>query len=319
MHALPILVALALHAAPPRGYDLDAALDVPYVRDAGPRQRLDVFSPRSKGERFPVVVFVHGGTWMFGDKDDGGLNRDAGRNFARNGAVAVLPNYRLSPYVRHPAHARDVAAAYAWAVRNAARYGGDPTRVVLVGHSAGGHLAALVAADPTYLKDAGLSDEQRRSLRAVVCLGGVYRMPRDDEYARMSDALVRGLVGDEGGSRFAKFASPLLRRLGDGLNPFPWVFGDDPAARRKAEPLANVREGMPPHLIVTAAWEVPGLRDMADEYAAALTKARCDVTSRGLDGRHSSFPRELHRNDRQACAVVSAFVHKHAGGPEKRP
>jgi len=102
--------ALAGAAAPVRLYEVKQTLDRPYVPGAGARQKLDVFAPKgADGERFPVVILLHGGTWMFGDKDFYGTNRDAARNFARNGIVAVVPNYRLSPLVRHPEHAKDVA------------------------------------------------------------------------------------------------------------------------------------------------------------------------------------------------------------------
>ena len=112
--------------------------------NGGSRNELDVFAPKGeKGERFPVVIFIHGGTWMFGDKDFFGMYRGAGKYLAKNGVVAVMINYRLSPLVRHPEHARDVARAYAWTVKKIEKYGGDPDRIILAGHSAGGHLAAL--------------------------------------------------------------------------------------------------------------------------------------------------------------------------------
>src|SRR5262245_60181054 len=192
------LPALASAAAPIRLYEVKQTLDKPYVPGAGKRQKLDVFAPSgAEGERFPVVILLHGGTWMFGDKDYSGLYRDAAKNFARNGIVAVVPNYRLSPLVRHPEHAKDVARAFAWTVKNVERYGGDPDRIILVGHSAGGHLAALIAADERYLKDPKLklSDKERQALRGVVSMCGVYRVPREDEFKRMLVPVIRNVIG----------------------------------------------------------------------------------------------------------------------------
>src|SRR4051812_45871372 len=104
--ALFALPALATAAAPPRAAPIRQSLDLPYVKGGGTRQKLDVFAPAVDGQRFPVVVFAHGGTWVFGDKDFSGLYRNLAKNLARNGIVAVMINYRLSPFVRHPEHAR---------------------------------------------------------------------------------------------------------------------------------------------------------------------------------------------------------------------
>jgi acetyl esterase/lipase len=314
--SLPLFLALVLGAAPPRPYAIETLIDVPYVKDAGPRlQRLDVVTPRSATERFPVVVFVHGGTWLSGDKDEP-MNRKAAQNLARNGVVVMVINYRLSPRVRHPEHAKDVASAFAWAVENAARYRGDPDRIVLVGHSAGGHLAALVAADERYLKDLG---DKRKSLKGVVSLCGLYRMPTHEEFRRMAAPLIQEMVGDKDKSRFARLTSPVLELLSDGANPFPWVFGRGAEAQRDASPLSHVHKGMPPHLLVTAQWEVPSLREMAEEYSKALEGESCDVTYRHLeDCRHSTIMYDLHDNDKPACKLVLDFVKKHAGGPQPR-
>src|SRR4051794_35450620 len=106
-----VLVVLALFALPAlagaaesaRTYEVKQTLDRAYVPGGGKRQKLDVFAPKgSEGERFPVVLLVHGGTWMFGDKDFHGVSRDPAKNFAKNGVAAVVANYRLSPMVRHP-------------------------------------------------------------------------------------------------------------------------------------------------------------------------------------------------------------------------
>ena len=110
---------------------------------ADPRHRLDVFSPAAPvAGGTPVVVFLHGGGFIRGDKAH---RAEVGHYFARNGVLAILPNYRLGPAHGWPAGAQDVGAVFEWARANAARFGGDPRRIVLGGESAGAaHVAAAV-------------------------------------------------------------------------------------------------------------------------------------------------------------------------------
>ena len=113
--ALPVLlscVAAAPAAAPPAVRPaVRETFDVRYFPDDR-RQTLDIFAPAAPSRgRLPVVLFVHGGTWIASDKNWFGLNRGVGQFLARHGMVAVLINYRLSPSVKHPEHARDVARA----------------------------------------------------------------------------------------------------------------------------------------------------------------------------------------------------------------
>ena len=97
-----------------------------------------------------MLLFLHGGGWVIGGKDDYfglyGYGTIA-RCLAERGLVVVLPNYRLSPGVRHPEHIKDVARAFAWTVKNIESYAGRPDQIIVSGHSAGGHLAALLATD----------------------------------------------------------------------------------------------------------------------------------------------------------------------------
>ncbi len=109
------------------------------------RHRLDVYAPKKKSATsYPVVLFIHGGSWNSGNKD---FYSFIGRRLAKQGVVAVVINYRLSPNVRVPQMADDCARAVAWTARHITDYGGDPQRLFLMGHSAGGGLAALLTAD----------------------------------------------------------------------------------------------------------------------------------------------------------------------------
>ena len=97
---------------------------------------VDLYLPDASGPR-PAVVYVHGGEWTKGDKAEVSFKP---KFFTENGVVFVSTNYRLFPAAKHPAHASDVAAAVRWTVDHIAEYGGDPKKVVLMGHSAGCHL-----------------------------------------------------------------------------------------------------------------------------------------------------------------------------------
>ncbi|TYZ59286.1 hypothetical protein PybrP1_006562 [[Pythium] brassicae (nom. inval.)] len=156
--------------------------DIAYAATRHAKRRLDIASPSSAllpgARRLPVCVFVHGGSWQRGDKSESVLNRDIDRAFAARGCVGVSVNYRLSPEVQHPEHALDVAAALHWLRSNIDKYGGDPERFVLVGHSAGAHLLLLLLADPQFLRAAGVEDDASAFVRGAVGISGVYNIVR---------------------------------------------------------------------------------------------------------------------------------------------
>lgn len=175
---LGLVVALAIALA---GCSPLATLDVLAPRDAGalaarsisygahPRQKLDVHLPVERSaDLAPVAVFFYGGSWKDGFKDDYDF---AGAALAAQGFVTIIPDYRLYPEVRFPDFLDDSAAAVRWASDNAAAYGGDGRRIVLVGHSAGAYNAAMLALDGRYLRRAGVD---RRAIRALAGLSGPY-------------------------------------------------------------------------------------------------------------------------------------------------
>jgi len=135
-----------------------------------PRQKLDVYQPAggstaARGPR-PVVVFFYGGAWDSGDKSNYLFAAEA---LTSRGYVVVIPNYRIYPEVIFPTYMEDAALAVKWTFDKAARFGGDPGKVFVMGHSAGAQLAALIAYDRTYLARVGLDKSQ---IRGVVSLAG---------------------------------------------------------------------------------------------------------------------------------------------------
>ncbi len=133
----------------------------------GPRRRLDVYAPEAPGPH-PVLVFIYGGSWSSGRRQDYAF---AGAAFAARGFVTVVPDYRLVPDTRFPGFLDDGAAALRWVADHVGEYGGDASRIVLVGHSAGAYNAIMLALDAHYLADAGV-DAAR--VRGAVGLAGPY-------------------------------------------------------------------------------------------------------------------------------------------------
>src|SRR5207253_5946805 len=127
--------------------------DIPYASPAQDRQVLDVYSP-TNAKNLPVVFWIHGGGWQTGDKTSVQIKP---RVFVDKGFVFVSTNYRLLPNVDMATIVRDIAKSIRWVHHHIAEYGGDPTRLFIMGHSAGAQLAALVCTDDRYLKTEGLS------------------------------------------------------------------------------------------------------------------------------------------------------------------
>ncbi|NMU91503.1 alpha/beta hydrolase [Achromobacter ruhlandii] len=132
-----------------------------------PRQRLDIYRPPAV-TRAPVVVFFYGGSWRSGDRAD---YRFVGDALAARGIVAVVADYRLYPEAGYPDFLRDAAMAVAWTQRHIDAYGGDPARVFVAGHSAGGYIAAMLALDGRWLGGAGSSPA---TLAGWIGLAGPY-------------------------------------------------------------------------------------------------------------------------------------------------
>jgi len=213
---------ISLH---PRGMVLDR--NVAY----GPleRHRLDVWRSSRDLAGAPVIFFVHGGAWTFGDKREQG--RPMLHEFVARGWVAVSCNYRLAPRHPWPAQIEDVVRTLAWIKRHVAEYGGDPDRVVVAGGSAGGHLAALLALaadDPSWCPS-DLADVTDWSVRGCIPFYGVLEMTGDETHWR---GLGRGL----------------LILLEGRVIQVPLAGHED--LYRKISPYHRVHESAPPFLVV---------------------------------------------------------------------
>ncbi len=201
--------------ARPGGFEVETIKDVTYYDADGTdtaKHKLDLFLPKGQKD-YPVLFFVHGGAWQRGDKDQYlGLYGKLGKMFASLGIGTVVINYRLSPAVQHPEHIKDVARAFAWTHKNIVRYGGRADEIFVFGHSAGGHLVALLATDNTYLKYVGLGVD---AIKGVIGMSGVYRIPEN---------IFPRVFGTDPARR--KQASP-IEHVHPGLPPFLLLYADN--------------------------------------------------------------------------------------------
>ena len=149
---------------------LSVAKDVSYSAD--PAQKIDLWRPAGKRPA-PIILFVHGGGFVGGDKND---YDNVPAYFARHGFLGVNMNYRVAPKATYPAATVDIGNVVKWLGDNAARYGGDPKRIVVIGHSAG---AALVS---SYVLDRSIETARDGAVGAVLISGGYVPHPRDDTY-----------------------------------------------------------------------------------------------------------------------------------------
>jgi acetyl esterase/lipase len=213
--------------------------NIPYIDGASEQQTLDVYSP-ADSQGAPVVVYVHRGEWARGDKSEVSYKP---KLLNENGIVFVSVNYRLSDVAPHPAQADDVAAALRWVHDHIADYGGSAARIVLMGHSAGCHIASLVGLDPRPLAKFGLAPDV---LRGVVCWsGGAY---------------------------------DLAEKVAQGGMYKPYIeknFGTNRADLDDASPVHHVKEVVPGarFLFVSAGEGKPASRDLSERMAREIQAA----------------------------------------------
>lgn len=209
--------------------------DIPYGPD--PSQRMDIYLPKRAASGV-VIVMVHGGAWMVGDKASAAVVTNKVARWVPNGIIMVSVNYRLSPAADPLQQAKDVARALAVAQAKAKTWGGDPSRFVLMGHSAGAHLVSLLAADPAIATDAG----------AKPWLGTV---ALDSAALDLSEIMT---------SRHFHF--------------YDRVFGSDPAYWRNASPIHRLSDRGAPMLMVCSSYRQNSCTQARKFAAEAKSKGR---------------------------------------------
>ncbi|MCA9247341.1 MAG: alpha/beta hydrolase [Planctomycetales bacterium] len=260
MKRLLILLLVISPLSSVKADDMIIKRDIPYVHPKNDRQILDVYSPAA-GAEHPVVIWLHGGAWRFGDKRSVQSKPQA---FVDHDYVFVAINYRFVPQVNMGDIAADVAKAVRWSYDHIAEYGGTRDSLFIAGHSAGAHLAALIATDQQYLKAEGLS---LTNLKGCI--------PVD---TAMYDA--ERQIRERGPSR-----SRIYRD----------AFGDRAETQQEYSPRSYVAKGkgIPPFLILHVASRADSTAQTR-AFANSLEKAEVDVRVVAGEGKtHGTINREL--------------------------
>jgi arylformamidase len=204
--------------------------EIAYGADA--KQRFDVYA-RPGLKNAPILMFVHGGGWSFGDKH--AVNALPG--FAeRHGWLLASAGYRLAPQVDAGGCAEDVASAVASMMRDAARFGGDPKRFYLMGHSAGAQIVALVGVDPQYL---GAHDLKPSDLAGVIALDGAGYDAAAELDELKAHPMLRKMYERGFGPRAAELSATRLVKPGVAYPPFLILYTDHDSARRRSDELVG--------------------------------------------------------------------------------
>jgi arylformamidase len=281
-----IFALVALTLALPRwavAAQVSVHRDLPYTESAEARQKVDIYAPEG-ARNLPVVFWIHGGGWQTGDRTEIQIKPQA---FVDKGFVFVSTGYRLLPNVEMVTIFQDIAKSLHWVHDHIAEYGGDPSRVLVMGHSAGAQLAALICIDERYLKAEGLSL-----------------------------AFIKGCVPVDGDT----FDVPAIietaetRRRVHELPQAKWghreKFGNDPAKHRDYSAVNHVAKGkgIPPFLILHVA-DHPDTSAQAERLENVLKAAGIPVKRFGAkDTTHSRLNENLGLPDDPASKALFDFT-----------
>jgi acetyl esterase/lipase len=281
-HISCLLVALACLS---QARAQDVLRNIPYAGEAEQHQVLDVYSPKNARD-LPVVFWIHGGGWQTGDKTDVQIKPQA---FMDRGFVFVSTNYRLLPAVDMGTIVRDVARAARWVHDHIAEHGGDPKRLLVMGHSAGAQLAALLCTDDRYLKAEGVPLTDIKG--CVPVDGDTYDVPAIIETAE-TRWRVHGLPPAKFGHREK--------------------FGNDPAKHKDFSAVTHVAKdkGIPPFLILYVAGN-PDTTAQAQRLGNVLKDAGIPVTVFGAqETTHNKLNADLGKPDDPATKALFEFLDK---------
>ncbi len=257
-------------------------------RDKGGRNLLDVYLPTEakQGDCRPVLLHIHGGAWMIGDKREQGIPLMT--HLASRGWICVTSNYRLSPKATMPDHIIDVKRAIAWIRSDIESYGGDANFITITGGSAGGNLsalAALTANDPNF--QPGFEDVDTR-LDAAVPVYGIF------------DFLDR--ANDRGANKMGTALGPKVFKCTPEENPELWD---------SVSPITRIHSEAPPFLVIQGSHDSLVYADEADTFVRTLReKSRKPVLHAKLTGAQHAF--EIFHSVRSAHSVrgATAFLEK---------
>ena len=269
------ILAFAVLASSSVAAEMKVHRDLPYNDGKNPVQKLDVYAP-TDGKKHPIVVWIHGGGWRGGDKNAVQRKPQA---FVDQGFLFVSVNYRLIPDVAVKEMAGDIGNAVKWVHDHAADYGGDSQRIIIAGHSAGAHFAALVSTDESYLKAEGLSLSDIKGCIPVDT--AVYDIPQQLKS--------RGPVG----SQIYKAA-----------------FAEDEKTQKDLSPISHIAKGkgIPPFLILHVASR-PDSTAQSQAFAKRLQNAGVEAKVIPAKGKtHGTINRDLGLPDDAPTKAVFEFL-----------
>jgi len=243
--------------------------------------RLDVYSP-SVGAHHPVLILVHGGSWSKYNKE---MFAPAAMKLLPEAMVVVIPDHTLYPHAGYEQMTHEVAAALSWTLENIEQYGGDPERVVVAGHSSGGHLVGLAVMDRRFLQAYG---HDKGEVRGLVFASSGY-----DLRAQYACEKTRG------GTRGTRLMKTMVGVAG-GVENFP-----------RASPINYVQRDLPPILILHGDEDRTVPVEIALDFHAALQEAGAQSELKIYPGRgHSEILfSALTEKRAQIVADISDFVH----------
>jgi arylformamidase len=280
LRVIPLLITIGLLS---QTHAQEIQRNIPYVDSPHERQVLDIYAPKD-AKNLPVVFWIHGGGWQTGDKTSIQLKPQA---FTDKGFVFVSTNYRLLPEVDMGTIIRDIAKSIHWVHDHIAQHGGDPRRVLVMGHSAGAQLAAIICTDDRYLKAEGLSLVMIKG--CVPVDGDTFDVPAIIETAE-TRRRAHGQPPPKAGHREK--------------------FGNDPAKHRDFSAVTHVTKGkgIPPFLILHVA-EHPDTSAQAQRLGSVLKEAGIPVTVFGArETYHTKINADLGLPDDPATQVLFKFV-----------
>jgi acetyl esterase/lipase len=257
---------------------------IPYAPGAGRRHRLDVYAPASGVRDGPVLLQVHGGGWVIGNKREQAL--PLMNHLAARGWICVAANYRLSPRATFPDHLIDLKRALRWIREHIAEFGGDPRFVAASGGSAGGHLSsmlALTAGDPEYQPG---FEEVDTSVRACVPFYGVYDLTNQF-----------GLQAQPGIDRF--FGRVVIKKR----------FAEEPDAFRRASPMHRIHADAPPFFVIHGSHDSLAPVEEARHFAKLLREtSKAPVAYAEIPGAQHAFEVFHSRRTTHVVRAVGRFL-----------
>jgi len=254
---------------------IKVAKNINYTDQQDERRQLNVYYQQDKSVSKDVIIFVHGGSWSSGKKETYWW---LGRNFARKGIVTVNINYGLAPDNQYEQMANDCVMAVKWVQQHIAAYGGNAQRIFLMGHSAGGHLAELINADPRYFKKAGIKNT------------------------------IKGMILDDPfGLDIKEYLSTAAKD--DWYTDFIRTFTTQPKVWENASPLHYLEHINNPHLIFYGSKTYPAIQIQSERLQKVLTEKGVTSTLKVIPGKkHVGMIAQMILGSNQLYDDILAFL-----------